>query len=944
MRLVGRKEEFAVLEKIFIDCQSGRSRVAVISGRVATGKSALLHTFADWAVESGALFLGATASRSERDAPNGVLEQLFRESNVLGAGTGEDVCWPDSGPLDDTTAPPQMKGTATEPFALQELWRFLRELTVRRPVVIGVDDVHHADETSLRSLLYLLRRLRSTRLLMVFSESLEASATSALSQNELLHDPMARRLRLEALSAPDVATLLSAQLGDAAARRLAARAHRMTAGLPLLVHALIEDQRTAVRDSPRRLVPGDAFGRAVLSLLYRHDHPVMEVAQAVAVLGEQVSPAMLGRLLGLDSASAAGGLQLLTDAGLLDEGRFHHEAVREAVSGSVTSSARITLHRRMAELLHEDGAPADAVAGHLMTAGCPGEPWAVSVLRDAATLALAGGDTNTGIDYLRAACQRCADESERSAIVSALAAAEWRVDPYSVLRHLPELTAAARAGRLRDEEIISLTTYLLWFGRTDEVMSLVADTDGRERAARDDCAAERQLHDWFAYLYPGLMGGMPAMSGDRPAHIGTPPNAPNAQIHQAMTLAAELVAGNEAVLSIADGILHRSSLDDDNVLPLITALAVLMYSERLEESASWCDSLLAQATAKGSPTWQALFAGSRAMMSLRQGDLLLAEKHVQTALGVLSPKSWGVAIALPLSTAIMTAVAMGRERTATALLNLPVPEETVQSLFGPHYLHARGWHHLAAGRLHAALYEFEMCGKLLCEWGIDFPAFEPWRLGSAQAHILLGDLEKAGNLIEEQLQLVPPEYHRIRGNALRLLAATREDESRLRLLMEAIGLLEDGGDCLGLTLAMADLSEVTERRGDTDKARILAHRAHVLAEQCGIDVLLARAAAGPEEEGADDNLLCRNALSELSTAQRRVAALAAAGYTNREISEKLYVTISTVEQHLTRIYRKLRVDRIGLQWVLQDEGAERSALEVMNMEGGGSQDFSLTRH
>jgi DNA-binding CsgD family transcriptional regulator len=45
----------------------------------------------------------------------------------------------------------------------------------------------------------------------------------------------------------------------------------------------------------------------------------------------------------------------------------------------------------------------------------------------------------------------------------------------------------------------------------------------------------------------------------------------------------------------------------------------------------------------------------------------------------------------------------------------------------------------------------------------------------------------------------------------------------------------------------------------------------------------------------------------LTDAERRVAALAAVGYANREIAGKLFVTLSTVEQHLTRIYRKLKV-------------------------------------
>ncbi|MBP5941840.1 helix-turn-helix transcriptional regulator [Streptomyces sp. LBUM 1476] len=57
--------------------------------------------------------------------------------------------------------------------------------------------------------------------------------------------------------------------------------------------------------------------------------------------------------------------------------------------------------------------------------------------------------------------------------------------------------------------------------------------------------------------------------------------------------------------------------------------------------------------------------------------------------------------------------------------------------------------------------------------------------------------------------------------------------------------------------------------------------------------------------------------TQLTSAERRVAELAADGYTNREISRKLYVTISTVEQHLTRIYRKLNVKRLDLQVVLR---------------------------
>ncbi|MFE9683991.1 helix-turn-helix transcriptional regulator [Streptomyces sp. NPDC006285] len=52
-------------------------------------------------------------------------------------------------------------------------------------------------------------------------------------------------------------------------------------------------------------------------------------------------------------------------------------------------------------------------------------------------------------------------------------------------------------------------------------------------------------------------------------------------------------------------------------------------------------------------------------------------------------------------------------------------------------------------------------------------------------------------------------------------------------------------------------------------------------------------------------------VAALTRAERRVVLLAAAGCTNRAIAARLYVTPSTVEQHLTHVYRKLRVRSRG---------------------------------
>jgi DNA-binding CsgD family transcriptional regulator len=62
------------------------------------------------------------------------------------------------------------------------------------------------------------------------------------------------------------------------------------------------------------------------------------------------------------------------------------------------------------------------------------------------------------------------------------------------------------------------------------------------------------------------------------------------------------------------------------------------------------------------------------------------------------------------------------------------------------------------------------------------------------------------------------------------------------------------------------------------------------------------------------------AIAKLSGAECRVAALAARGHTNKAISTRLSITVSTVEQHLTRVYRKLNIqERQDLRLVMESD-------------------------
>jgi DNA-binding CsgD family transcriptional regulator len=310
--------------------------------------------------------------------------------------------------------------------------------------------------------------------------------------------------------------------------------------------------------------------------------------------------------------------------------------------------------------------------------------------------------------------------------------------------------------------------------------------------------------------------------------------------------------------------------------------------------------------------WQAMLLTIRAAAELRRGGLAAAEVAAQHALTVISHKCWGVAIGAPLACVLLAQTAMGRLSDAAAYLSVPVPEATFRTPFGLHYLRARGRHYLATGRLRAALGDFQACGEMLDNWDRDVPMLLPWRLDVAQAYLAMGEREQARDVALEQLAQLEPDSLWPRGTALRLLAATSPVDQRPALLEEAVDVLQRSGDKYETASALADLSDAHRALGEVYSARALGQRAYGLAERCGAEPLRRRLLEGLRD--IEVEIQSRRAtgdasIGDLTEAELRVAALAVQGHTNRQIAKVLFVTVSTVEQHLTRVYRKLNVRR-----------------------------------
>ncbi|WP_173033751.1 ATP-binding protein [Phytohabitans flavus] len=912
--LVERDHELKYLESLYGESATGRGRVAVISGPVATGKTQLLHNFAERAAASGALVLWAVASPSEQTLPLGVIDQMLHSAQLPAEAAEQINQLLDNGYRTYWQSGAPELAWRESAAVLRGLSKALLEVTERTSLVICVDDVHYADLPSLQCLSSVARRLRNTRAMMVLTESARLQPAYPLFQEDVLRNSHRRAVQLEPLTRFGVARVL-APSPELSGPHVAAECHALTGGNPLLLQSLIEDSRLSAATTGRVIV-GDAFAEAVLSCLYRCEAPMLQVARGLAVVGTALPAATLARLLDLDTEIASRAVHLLNRAGLLDAGRFRHPRVRNAVLASMIPEARAAMHGQVAKLLHSAGEPASVVAGHLVEADWVDAPWVLSTLKEAAEIALSGGDFAFASTCLRTARGACLDDRQRAEITSMLTQAKWRVDPADALPHLSELVAAARSGLIDCRHSVTLVGYLLWHGRLDEAIELldrICTADSIDAEAADGIYASLL---WLASSFPEYAERVRGYWTELERHWSTP-TAQTLPLQAARVLSAITEHGpNEEAVSAAEQVLQRTHLNDKNLMPASVALSTLILADRLGSAAAWCDSLLGEAAAGNAPTWQAVLFSLQAEIAQRQGDLTGAEEHAQSALRAISMRGWGVVIGRLLSTLVHVNTATGRYEEAANFLSERVPAEMFRTSYGLQYLYARGNYYLATDRPRAALSDFQTCGDTANVLGLELPELAPWRLGLAQAYLALKGPRQSRALVGEQLRLLGEEGQQwVRGVALRVLASVSEPARRLPLLKESVELLEAGGDRLETALALADLSDALRDAGDPSRARLTLRTARYFAKQCQAHALLRRLQPEVSSIEQSTTALVRavpnnvEGITSLSEAERRVAALAAIGHTNREIAGKLYITVSTVEQHMTRIFRKLRVKR-----------------------------------
>jgi len=910
-KLVERDEEEKTLARVYSETPLGRNRMVAIGGPLASGKTALLHSFARDAADAGATVLEATASSFERYQPLGIIDQLLRGRRLLSHGAELEVH-----ELVERIGGP---GTHSEisPPILGLLHGAFQHLTNNPPLVICIDDAHFMDVESLQYLLALMRRMGNApiSIVLTYCPDMGQDSVQRIIQAEILRMPNRTKLDIEPLSEAGVATVLEGYFDIEVARLIASECRQLSGGRPLLVHALAEDYSGGFSESAahRRPVAAAAFGRAVLSCLYRAESVVLEIAQAMATLGTFRSAAVVARLCGMDPESVARVAASPGVGGLLEHELIGQPSVREAVLRSIPQKERHARRSRTARLLHHEGAPALATAEHLMRID-EAIPWARQVLCEAADQTLAAGDHEAAISYLERAHRESVGWRERIDTAAKLADVMWRCNPAAAKSYLPDLVAAAEQGELSVRQSVPVIRSLLWNGQVEQATRVMArvGADSHAQVGEDAVPYAEQLRLWLPLTYPGI-APVPGIEGTAPLDVGR--SAPQHRAAGALSAVLQVTDEQDAVPA-AKLVLREALAGAASPASALASLVVLIYSDNLDDASVWCDALLASKGETYGLVWNAMFTAARAEIHYRRGDLPNAKRQAHAALALMPRESWGAAIVVPLSLLVLITTAMGNLAEAEGHLDFPIPSAAFATLGGVFYLDARGHYHLARGRHDAALQDFLAAGHLMKLWEADCPSAVPWRANAARVYLHKGLVTQARELLTEQMSLLPPGHSRTRALANRTLAATLRLDERPPVLLKAANILERCGDSLNLAYTLADLSNAYESLGDFAQARGHAQKARTLADQCAAAFLPQppAAAAGEvtgvrAEVGAESPSEAAPPVRQLSTAEWRVAELAARGSTNEQIARKLFITVSTVEQHLTRAYRKLGIRR-----------------------------------
>lgn len=917
--LLDRAAELSLITATLASARAGTGSALLLEGSAGIGKTSLLTHACQQAAAGGLMVLAARSAEFESGYAWGVVRQLFEPEMRAGglqlAGDAAQLAAP-------ALAHPAPAHGSLQPgddsfSVLHGLYWLTVSIAQRAPLLLAVDDVHWADQPSLRFIAHLAHRLEGLPIALVLTlrEPRSGTAQDKAATASIAAEQSVTVLRPAPLGTAACAELVRSALGGEPSAAFQDACTELTGGNPLLLQALLtslvaEDVRGHDADVPhlRRLTP-DTVSRGVLLQLGRMSGAALAAARAVAVLGTAATMSRAGRLAGLDSDECAEAIAALM-AERLVEGEhalgFVHPLVRSAVYQDLAMPIRQRWHAEAARMLDAEGAAPEDVTVHLLSSAPDGAAWVVEKLRAAAADSRRRGAADVAATCLQRALAEPPDASVRADVLFELGCLETMQEPGTAVSHLTEALAVTAAWPRRGELALALAEALALGGQFAGAADLLTRTAAEAPDERSRESVEAALFN-TARMDLGTRAATHRLLDQVLARTARGEELePQLQANLAIELAAAGQDRDGAGRSARAALAALPLLMSVSAAALPETLSVLLFADYAAEAREAASTWLQLARRQGSQPSAAVAEGFTSLVALYGGEISESVAYGLQAIAG-APNIWISTIVT--SFVIRALIDRGDLSQAAGLL-------TEHGLTGdlppswPHNLvrHARGCLHAAAGDYTAAVADLLMAGEQARQWGIPNPAILPWRSDAALALAAIGDAKAARRLCAEEVAAARTwGAGRALGLALRVSGLVEGSARGIEQLAAAVDVLRGSPAPLELARALVDLGAAQRRAGARNAARDLLREGLDLAHRQGGLRLADQARRELVVAGAKPRRDAIRGRDALTPSELRVAELAAGRQTNRQIAQALFITQRTVENHLTSSYAKLGI-------------------------------------
>jgi DNA-binding CsgD family transcriptional regulator len=921
MGLVERRDELASIAEAVAGAAAGAGCSLLIEGSPGVGKTCLADLAASRAADAGMLVLRAAGAALEQDLSWGVVRSALgpqfadpadAERLLQGAAAA-------AAPLFTSAAPPSEGDRIGA--VLHGLYWLLSDLAGERPVALIIDDAHWADAPSARWLAHLAARVGELPLLLVLAAR---PAPPAAWWQAVAASPSAIVSSLAPLSLEGTRALVADRLGDVP-DAVADACHQATGGNPFLLGELLRHvgPQGGAQWPPEHILAlrPDSIRRSVLLRLGELGPPAIMLCFAIAVLGQAATLPLAAELAGLDEGAAEAAATALENADVIAGAprlQFVHPLVLDVVDREIPAVRRAALHLMAAELLERRGAPPSVRAPHLLATEPDGRPAVVRTLRAAADGALSMGAPEIAVACLRRALSEPPPADEEIGVLLELGRAEGMLADPAGVEHLwaalGRCTEPVRRGLIARE----LAIQLLGRGELDESVSLC------HQVAAELPDSERELR------YGLLAHARTAASQDLHSPPRDPPGIVADQVNgttpgERMLLAAianvrtrRSTASMMEACELAERALQGTALLDDvgaDSPQFWNATMVMMFGEDYARAEELVAAAVRDSRRRGSPRGYGLCLTFGSPLHFRLGRLREAAEDAQRAAEMFVSEPLVRTHAL--SFMIEALIDLGELDAARAVVARGAFSEST-SLAS--FTRMRG----CIARLRRLEGDAAGAAADLLEVGREHadvsPVFFPWRAEAALAFHAAGDGDRArGFAAEEAARGERVGSRWVQARALHALGVV---DGSVQALQQAEELTRNWPTRLERARVLVELGAALRRRGHLGDAATPLREGLDLADRCGAAPLAARARDELAATGARPRRARISGPDALTPSELRVCRMAAEGATNREIAQALFVSLRTVETHLTRSYLKLGIGgRDGLVEALTEREA-----------------------